>query len=393
MSESETEEVVVEEVEGVTITKYFDEEEFHFPSMVLEFDSHRNEEVEIRVEEAKPAGISIENIGFHPAHGADYWSIEEDTLVFEYPLAANTEYRTVYALRTKGPDEARGMFAEPNVVEITPPLPETGEVEAAGITRSASDSPYAEGGSDAADVAAEIPDEPEVGEPATDEPAVDGPEMELDLEEPESQEPESEEAASQESDSEAAPSQEPESEAADESEAETVVEQLARELREDAAPDESLAVVEAQFGTATDSSGSLDARLTQVQEDVANLRSYTNALEEFLDEEGTAQEIMDEFESRLEGFEGDVDRVEGSVDSLTGELQALREDVNDFQGSLDSLSANYADLTDEVDSLREDIAETDDQLPAYDIDEQFSEIDEELSELDEFVSGLRSAFD
>jgi len=378
MSESETEEVVVEEVEGVTITKYFDEEEFHFPSMVLEFDSHRNEEVEIRVEEAKPAGISIENIGFHPAHGADYWSIEEDTLVFEYPLAANTEYRTVYALRTKGPDEARGMFAEPNVVEVTPPLPDTGEVEPAGITRSASDSPYAEAGSDAADVAAEIPDEPDVGEPevsepATDEPAVDGPEMELDLEEPESQEPESE--------------------AVDEPEAETVVEQLARELREDAAPDESLAVVEAQFGTATDSSGSLDARLTQVQEDVANLRSYTNALEEFLDEEGTAQEIMDEFESRLEGFEGDVDRVEGSVDSLTGELQALREDVNDFQGSLDSLSANYADLTDEVDSLREDIAETDDQLPEYDIDEQFSEIDEELSDLDEFVSGLRSAFD
>lgn len=379
MSESEAENVVVEEVEGVTITKYFDEEEFHFPSMVLEFDSHRNEEVDIRVEEEKPAGISIENIGFHPAHGADYWSIEDDTLVFEYPLAANTEYRTVYALRTKGPDEARGMFAEPSVIDVTPPLPETGEVEpASGITRSASESPYGEDGADAADVAAEIPEEsdvsepgvgePDVGEPETAGPDVGESEMELDLDEPESG-------------------------AGEEPETETVVEQLARELREDAAPEESLAVVEAQFGTATDSSGSLDARLTQVQEDVANLRSYTNALEEFLDEEGTAQEILDEFESRLDGFEGDVDRVEGSVDSLTDELQALREDVNDFQGSLDSLSANYADLTDEVDSLREDIAETDDQLPEYDIDEQFSEIDEELSELNEFVSGLRSAFD
>lgn len=366
MSESETEDVVVEEVEGVTVTKYFDEEEFHFPSMVLEFDSHRNEAVDIRVEERKPEGISIENVGFHPAHGADYWSIEGDTLVFEYELEANTEYRTVYALRTKGPEEARKMFAEPDVIEVNPPIPDAGAVEqAAGMTRSTNQSPYRE---EDDEPAAAVPDEHAMGEAIPSEADSEDSDIELDLEEPDAG-------------SDVAPA------------GESVVEQLARELREGDAPDESLAFLEAQFGTTAESTGSIDARLAQVQEDVANLRSYSNALEDFLDEKGAAKDIIEEFEIRLEGFEADVDRIEESTGTLTDELNALRDDVSDFQGSLDSLSANYAELTDEVNSLRADIEETDEQLPDYDIDERFTELADELSELNNFVTSLKSAFD
>jgi phage shock protein A len=370
MSETETEEVVVEEVEGVTVTKYFDEDEFHFPSMVLEFDSHRNEEVDIRVEEEKPAGISIENIGFHPAHGADYWSIEDNTLVFEDRLDSNSEYRTVYALRTKGPDEARKMFSEPDVIDVSPPLPETGEVEpATPMTRSSNDSPYREGEEQTeSDLAEEIPAEQEIAESEPTEPDSTASEMETEVEESDEEADEGVGTGS-------------------------VVEQLARELREERAPEDSLAFIEEEFGTATDSSGSLEARLTQVQEDVANLRSYTNALEDFLDEEGSAQEIVDEFESRLEGFEADVDRIEASTGALNEELQTLQDDLSEFDDSLDSLSSNYAELADEVSGLRADIAETEDRLPEYDIDEQFTEIEDELSELNGFVKSLKSAFD
>ncbi len=49
----------------------------------------------------------------------------------------------------------------------------------------------------------------------------------------------------------------------------------------------------------SDTGGVNDARIQRIQSDVADLRAYTDALEEFLEENGTGEDMIQEFGERL----------------------------------------------------------------------------------------------
>lgn len=115
--------------------------------------------------------------------------------------------------------------------------------------------------------------------------------------------------------------------------------------------------------------GSVDARLKHLQNSVADLEAYRDALGAFLDEQGGAQAVIEEFEDDVADLREDLARVEGDLDAATerlddlaelsltvDELRTTVEDLEETQAAhADRLSNELDGLADEVATLREDI--------------------------------------
>lgn len=386
MDEVESPTELVEAVDGVELTKYLKVEGFRFPSIVYEIESDRDEPVTVRVEDPIPQGVAVEDVGFHPAYGDDYWSVEDATLVFEYELEPRAQYKTVYAVRGTDEDEIEGALAPAEQIEIEPEADDSVELEAEGgdesleleidegdesttldadesdesaepemLTRSAADSPY---GSGADSPSIDIESVPEAESLAQ---GVDGDDFQ--------------------SDRDAAVA------------SESLVDRLAAEVQEGKPAQESLEVLAAQFSDGSETGGSVDARLEQIQGDISDLRAYTTALEEFLDDNGGAREIVEEFQARQDDFDDGLDSVESNLAELTEELRGVREAVTELDEDVDRVSADLDDVSERVVSLEDDLEGLDDRVPAYAIDERFADIENDLEGLSDFVDSLKTAFE
>jgi outer membrane murein-binding lipoprotein Lpp len=350
MAPEDDKDALSDEKAGVYWRKYTDNDSFAFPSIVYEFTSTRNDDVELTVEDDIPDSISVRNIGFHNQHGAEQWTIQEDALRFEYELDAGETVETVFCLRPDSHGTVEDFLRMPRQIDLPEQVDQN--AEKAQFTRSAAESPYPdiEGstGDDESAVSGEIVD---------DASATAGSEQTLEADGTQS-----------------------------------LTEQLAAELEDGTPSAESIAALEAQFGGSGSSQGSLDARVSQIETDISSLRAYTSALETFLDENGSAEAIIDDFESRLETFESDLTSLDERLTQVETEVETVSTTVQDVESSVDSLSTEFDSLSEGVDSLETDVAAVEDELPAYDIDEQIDEIETELHTLNTFMDSLRSAF-
>lgn len=152
------------------------------------------------------------------------------------------------------------------------------------------------------------------------------------------------------------------SSAFDEGAFESVGAALATEIREGRIDDDDLAVISSEL--AVDPTGSERAKLDQLRSRVDDVAAYANALEGFLDENGTAQEILDEFRSDVESLEADledvadrVSTVESDVQALDEQLQALDDDVGGIGTDVDDLKEGLDDLETRLGDLTADVTE------------------------------------
>ena len=129
MSDSQAYEEVNVASDGVTVTKRFEEDEFPVPAIAFEFKSDRNEGVTVRLTDTVPDDIEVEDLGFHPEYGSEYWTIDDDVITFERDLDANSSYTTVYGIRATGSDDVQQFLAEPTLESVEPPLPDDTEHE------------------------------------------------------------------------------------------------------------------------------------------------------------------------------------------------------------------------------------------------------------------------
>jgi len=389
MSNSQAYEKVTVRAEGVTVTKRFEEDEFPVPAIAFEFESEREETVRVHLSDRVPEGVAVEDLGFHPEYGSEYWEIQDETISFERELETGTSYTTVYGIRATGADDIEQFLTEPTIEEVDPPLPEAETATA---------------GTDGGNV---IPDDDDVVKDVIGgDGEIPGLESEDDSDDEESVEtldltdptaPDSDTDETDESGGSASP------------EVDGVVAALAEEIRSENVAAEDLQLLGRALDHVADSqSGSTDARLRQLQSDIADLRAYTSAIEEFLDEEGTAQQLIDEFESRLRTLDNRLDEVESQVGDNTerlgdmdGTVTDVREEIDATSTTVEDLEATVTEFNSEIETLREDLDATEST-----VEEVSSDVDsaratladvetavEDLETLESTVSDIDSELD
>jgi len=390
MSNAEPEERVTASSDGVTVEKSFEPDDFPVPAIAFVVRSEREETVAVRMVDSVPEHVTPEDIGFHPKYGAEFWGVDGDAIVFEREFEPGEEYTTVYGLRGGDSDDVEKYMTDPVLETVHPPLEEgedsedvvrdviEGEEEPEDDTESADDAES----SPETDTEAHDDIESAIREADTDGASAD-------TEAEESSEP-----------------TEPESEPAhDDGTAAAVAggslaAALAAEIRDGEVDDDDLEElrdalgVEIDAGGATDSGGAVDARIERLQSEVADLQAYTDALESFLDENGDAQTLIEEFRTELDEAVERVDGVDDRVDSTLQKVETRVEEATDeIEETIEERVADHIEeLRSDIEALEQQVEDgvDDERLDA--IESDISDIEDELSDVSEMRERLTAAF-
>jgi predicted nucleic acid-binding Zn-ribbon protein len=384
MSDADPAEVnVVVERDGVTVEKSFEPEDFPVPTIAFVIRSERDVAVKIRLADAVPDDIEPEDIGFHPKYGADFWDNADGRLVFKREFEAGEEYTTVYGLRARDTESVERFLGEPELEDVSPGLDEEPEDAGEAVSNVMNESEASDDDLEAAIAAADTngsgSDDLEAAIAAAEADSADG----------------------------AAASPEPTTVSV-----EDVTATLADEIRSGSVSDDDIGTLRDALG-AGDENGSVEARISHLQTEISDLQAYTVALEEFLDENGEAQTLLEDLKGTVEGVESelqavrsDVDEVfgateaveemEGEVSDLTARVQSLDDrlenvgsDVTDIESSVSSLSSDFEGFRNEVDAVGREVDEVREEMPEEDI----AEMDEQLSSLDDRMADLEEELD
>ena len=368
MSNTQAYEVVTVSEEGVTVVKQFEADEFPVPAIAFRIQSERIEPVTVTLRDDVPVDVAVEDLGFHPEYGSEYWTIDGQTITFEREIDADSEYTTVYGIRATGTEDVEKFLTEPEIESVDPPLEDEGDlVDDAGsdVVRDviAGDSDSVPGLEDTDDEEIEtlnLADPNESGETGGSETS-DGDEDAVGQVQPGS-----------------------------------VAKTLAAEIRQDAVDDATLRVLNQELdlgGGGGDTAGSaVDARIQHLQSEMSDLAAYTSALEEFLAENGQGEELIEEFQGRLDEFQGELDGVRSELNSMSGDVESVEETVSsnaetvsELDGEVDSIEGTVESLDDEVDGLREEVASMSEQLGEdSDLADRLDEVESEIEQLNEW---------
>ena len=389
MSDSQAYEEVTVYSDGVTVVKRFEEDEFPVPAIAFEFSSDRDEGVSVRLSDTVPDDVEVEDLGFHPEYGSEFWTIDNDTITFERDLEAEASYTTVYGIRATGSDDVEQFLTEPTLEEVDPPLPEEEKTE----DDAADENIVPESGDDVVKEAiageGEIPGLEKEEDESEDE---DEDVATLELNDP--NEPETTQTEESDDDTAAVPS-------------DSVVSAIADEIRQNNVSKDDLKLLRRAFEVVgDDSGGATDARIQQIQNDISDLRAYTSALEEFLGENGTGEQLIGEFEEQLDDFESQLGDIESELADNSEELSAVSGEVDDIGEEVESVSNEFAGVSSNVSSLDEEVNdlqaavddiessvdELEEEVTDGDVAERIDEIESQLSELQEWQEQIKSTF-
>ena len=394
MSDSQAYEEITVVSDGVTVIKRFEADEFPVPAIAFNFASDRTEPVTVTLTDVVPEDVAVEDLGFHPEYGSEYWTIDDETITFEREIEPESEYTTVYGIRATGTDNVEQFLTEPTIDQIVPPLEDD-------------DGALVGEGSDAVkDVISGDADSVPGLEDADDE------EIEtLDLKDPNGDG--NVQAAAQDTDTstEQAPTDATETESNGDAESasvevtgDTLIAAMATELRNNEVRKEDVQILRKAFDLANENDGSVTARVDKLQRDVSDVIAYTDALEAFLDENGTGDQMLSEFKSEvesfrseIESFDAELDTVQSTasendeqIDSLSADVESVQSSVDSVESEVGSVESQVADLEDQLDDVQTELETINEQMGDGDVEEQIQEIDDEIEELKEWREQLSS---
>ena len=393
MSESEQYERVSVSSDGVTVDKRFEEDEFPVPAIAFEIQSSRSETVTVVIVDDVPEDVAVEDLGFHPEYGSEYWTIDEDQITFEREIEAGTEYTTVYGIRATGTEDVEKFLTEPRIESVDPPLEESDDIVI---------------DEDSSDVVRDVISGDSDAVPSLDDEESDDEDVEtLDLKDP--NDPSDDGAASGAA---AVPTGDEDGDAAS---VESLVGALAAELRNGNVDEDDVKLLRKAFDIVDDGSGgSVDARIQRLQTEVADLLAYTDALAEFLDENGTAEQTIEGFREEVEslrselqevgelarGHEETLSEIDSTVDSVESTVQSLESDVDEVLGDVDAVWSDVDEVEDTVDEVEETVegVESDldslesqvDEIDVEGIRDDIEDIESEIEDLEEWREQLSS---
>jgi methyl-accepting chemotaxis protein len=376
MSDSETFEAVTVDSEGVAVIKRYEEDEFPVPAIAFNFESGRGENVTVTLYDDVPEEVEVDDLGFHPEYGSEFWDVEEDEIRFERDLAAGEEYTTVYGIRATGTDNIDTFLTTPSL-EVDPPA------------------------MDEADLAGDDPVRDVIAGESDEVPGLENEEEDVDtleLNDP-NQAGASAAAETEEGDREqetTAASVEVDSEESVGVSGDSLVEGMANELRENDVSKEDVKLLRRAFKLAAEGQGSVRAKVDKLQQDVSDVVAYTDALEEFIDENGTAEDIA-EFEERFAEVSDNLDAVESRLDEQADEIEELggtvasvQEDATGVDETVTDLDDTVSEFEERIDEIVADIEGLREQVSTSDVDEEIERIEEDIEQLEDWREQLSS---
>ncbi|WP_436928856.1 hypothetical protein [Halosimplex halobium] len=401
MSDSQQYEKVSVSSDGVTVDKRFEEDEFPVPAIAFEIQSARSETVTVTLVDQVPEDVAVEDLGFHPEYGSEYWTIDEEQITFERELEAGADYTTVYGIRATGTDNVEQFLTTPTVESVDPPLDDG---EGSVVDEDSSDV--------VRDVISGDGDVPGLED---DDDEADGSDEDvetLNLKDP--NEPDDAGSGGGGGGGGGGGSSGGGTVAVEDADVDSLVGALAAEIRNQNVDAEDVKLLRKAFDLAEDDKGSVDARIQHLQTEVSDLLAYTSALEEFLDENGTGDEMIEEFREQVESFESELEEVremasgheasiseveetvasvESSMDALQSDMDEVLDDVESVQNEVDSVQNEVDSVENTVDDVEEDLDELEAQVGDIDVEDVRSDIEDindEIEELKEWREQLSS---
>jgi len=430
MSDSQTYEKLTVSSDGITVDKRFEEDEFPVPAIAFEIQSERDETATVTLLDDVPADVAVEDLGFHPEYGSEFWTIDDDQITFGREIDAGESYTTVYGIRATGTDNVEQFLTEPTIAAVDP----AGDADPADIVGSSGSDAVRDvisGDSDSVpglDSDDEDIETLDLTDPNAEEAEAAATEPDPEPVEDEAETDETDESEQDDTDTEADAEESTDGTVettTDESvAAETLTRELAAEIRNGNVSGDDIKLLRQAFELAGKEGGSVDARLEQLQTDVSDLRAYTSALEEFLEENGTGQQLIEELQSDIDGIESDLSELDSrasdnsaeidSIQETVTKLESLEDDVSDLkamedtvddlesmqgtvddlesmQGTVDDLEDDVEKLLSNIKSVENDIADLDERIGDADgVGDQIEDLYDEIEELKEWREQLSS---
>ncbi|MFC5136418.1 MULTISPECIES: hypothetical protein [Haloferacaceae] len=434
MNERTAEATTTVEEDGVRVEKSFTDDAFPVPAVTFDLSSRREDAVRVRIVDRIPDEFPMDRVGFHPDYESENWTAYKDHRVeFERVLEPGESVETVFGIRDDDPD-LDGFLGTP-VIEHVPVGEEIGDVLGSGETDAVRE--VLAGDRDTLPGMEKEPlDEP----PSEDEPAAEAdtdgeatePDEDADSDEPEVGGPEPRTVADgttaavtprEDAEDDEAAGEIDADEATEETDVDTdgdahdedgvsVAAALAEEIRSGAVEEDDMEVLRSELDLGVPRS--VDVRISRLQSSVSDIEAYADALAEFIDEEGTAREVLDGLDARVDDVESTVDaldtRVEAGerahgelvdeVDGMESDVSGLRDDVDgvettldEFEDTVSAVQATAAGLEETVEgvagdvtSLEADLAGLDDALDDFDDD-----VETLYEEVDDAAAGVERA--
>jgi predicted nucleic acid-binding Zn-ribbon protein len=163
---------------------------------------------------------------------------------------------------------------------------------------------------------------------------------------------------------------------------------LASEIREGNVDDDDLAVLKRELDVGVPNS--VDVRIHRLQSQMDDLEAYSDALAEFIDEEGTGEQLIGEFRSEVSALSETVDALEAAVDGAEADRAEIRQEVEGVDAAVDDVEARVAatekdlsTLSEEVDGLSGVTGDVDELAASVDsLDDEMGDVRADLADLD-----------
>ena len=425
--------------DGVTVEKQLVEDEFPIPTIRFRIVNERDDPVSVTLSETVPDDFTIGSLGFHPDYGSEYWTcLDDEKAEFDRALEGRASMETLYGIRIDDVERASAFLTEPSIESVTPVDPDEvedpiveadGELPDVGPAQSQED-PVEEVDEPEEPVTLSLNDEetdPVVREdqPTATSPANgDGQQAAAidDAELPDAELPDGdidlsgvavpdddslhveEVLGSEDPDVEVAVPTEP-ADAGPEDGA--LIERLVEELERADVDPEQKAVLRDELDVGVPSE--TRARIDSLQGRIETLAAYTDSLEEFLDENGTAQELLEGFETQVRALRDDVATIRHHTRANASDIGELNSNLVDLEDHVEDVADRLDAVADHAEAIEDDLAETDDHIDTVEddladaedtiednaenieaLDQHLVEVDDELSDVEDRVSTTES---
>ncbi|MFB6211921.1 MAG: hypothetical protein ABEI76_10320 [Halobacteriales archaeon] len=134
---------------------------------------------------------------------------------------------------------------------------------------------------------------------------------------------------------------------------------------------------------------SRDVRLRHVQSRVDDLSAYIDALEEFIDDNGTAAELIEDFEAEVDDLRDDLVDLEGTVETVADSQTELTDQLDEVESQLDAVEAELESATvatEKLDTLESQMESTTGNVDG--MTDDIESMKSELSALSEDVGSV-----